>query len=139
MNILDFKDVVLPEGDLLKLIFEKQKQLADKYHSIEEKNAGHIIPKIDEVDINSYMGQVRLKDFAWRITEEVAEAMLTLKLRPWKQTPQLTDIDHYVEELIDALHFFVELLMLSGLNAEQVAKLYLMKEQVNEFRIRSKY
>jgi len=124
---------------LLKLIFEKQRALAERYHDIESKNEGREVVKIGELDINSYAGQRRLKDFAWRVTEEIAEAMLTLKLRPWKQTPQLTDVDHYVEELIDALHFFVELLLLSGLNAEQVAKLYLMKNEVNKFRQRSNY
>lgn len=139
MNINDFKDVKLPEGDLLKLIFDRQKELAEKYHEIESRNEGREVPKIGELDINSYAGQRRLKDFAWRVTEEIAEAMLTLKLRPWKSTPQLTDIDHYVEELIDALHFFVELLMLSGLDAEMTAKLYLQKNEVNKFRQRSNY
>jgi hypothetical protein len=139
MNIKDFESISLPDGDLLKLIFQKQKELAEKYHDIESKNEGREVPRIGNLDINSYAGQRRLKDFAWRITEEIAECMLSLKLRAWKQTPQITDVDHYQEELIDALHFFVELLLLSGLDAEMTAKLYLQKHEVNKFRQRSNY
>ena len=50
-----------------------------------------------------------------------------------------TDVTHYVEELIDALHFFVELLILSGLKAEDAFRIYFKKSEVNKFRQRSKY
>ena len=138
MNIKDFEDVQLPHGDKLELIFKRQKELAEKYHSIEEENAGRPLPTCP-VNINSYRGQERLKDFAWRITEEIAEAMLCLKMRPWKITPQVTDKDHYYEEIIDAFHFFIELLIMSGLDAEKVTKLYLAKNEVNLWRQKSKY
>jgi hypothetical protein len=141
MNILDFKDegLELPPGDKLELVFACQRELAEKYHKIEEENAGHSLPRYDQVDINSYQGQARIKDFAWRVTEEIAEAMLTLKNRPWKQTSQVTDEDHYREEMIDAFHFFIELLIMSGFTADSLAKYYLMKHSVNQFRIKSQY
>jgi len=140
LNILDTLDKIeLPKGDKLEMIFQRQRELAEKYHAIEEKNAGHSLPRYDSVNIDSYEGQTRLKDFAWRTVEEIAEAMLALKLRPWKQSGQITDLDHYREELVDAVHFFVELLIMSGFDADSVAKLYLAKHEVNQFRIRSAY
>jgi dimeric dUTPase (all-alpha-NTP-PPase superfamily) len=139
MNIKDFPDIVLPDGDLLELIFKKQKQLEDLYHDIESKNLGIELPRSNELDINSHRGQYFLKDLAWRVTEELGEAMNCLKLKPWKSTAQLTDIDHYLEEIVDALHFFIMLMQFSGFDHESAAKYYLMKNEVNKFRQRSNY
>lgn len=139
MNINNFPDIVLPDGDLLKHIFDRQKQLEEKYHDIESKNLGFDIPHIGELDINSYRGQHYLKDLAWRVTEELGEAMNCLKLKPWKSTVQLTDVDHYLEEIVDALHFFIMLMQFSGFDHETAAKYYLMKNEVNKFRQRSNY
>ena len=50
--------------------------------------------------------QARLKDFAWRITEEVGEALDSL---------HSGDKDHYYEELIDGLHFLTEMSWLTGI------------------------
>lgn len=138
VNVRDFKDVPLPNGDFLKAIFEFQRELMKKYEEIERKSG---LLQTDEVPVNldSYAGQARLKDFAWRITEELGEAMNCLKMKPWKQTPQITDQDHYREELIDALHFFIELLILSGFTPEDVVGTYLQKANVNKFRQRSNY
>lgn len=137
MNVKDF-DSQLPEGDFLKAIFEKQHQLMEKYDPIESKNMGYQIPT-GVLDLSDPKAQVRLKDFAWRITEEIGEAMNCLKNKPWKQTQMVTDETHYLEELVDGLHFYIELLIHSGFTPESLVKMYLNKSAVNEFRIRSQY
>jgi hypothetical protein len=123
MNVDDFKDVVIPEGDMLELIFNHQRDLLDKYHLIEEELVGHPIPSAPytqkgvedlprhwfyagPLQIQDRASQLRFKSFAWRITEELTEA--TLSLGEENDT-------HYLEELIDALHFSVELLIMAGL------------------------
>ena len=137
MNIKDVKMKLnrireqYPSKDLFYIIFERQKELMEKYREIEN------MPR--EIDINTKKGQVWLKDFAWRITEELGEAMNCLKNKPWKQTEMLTDVDHYKEELADAFHFFIELCIISGISSEELFLLYFKKSEVNLFRQRSKY
>jgi len=139
MNVDDISDEeVRIEGDKLEAIFDRQRELMEKYDEIEEQN--ELLQTADvPVDLNSHLGQARLKDFAWRITEELGEAMNCLKNKPWKTTQMLTDQTHYLEELADAFHFMIELMILSGLDAESLTQIYLKKSLVNKFRQRSKY
>lgn len=105
MNINDVEEVdeVQPE-DYLKAIFEKQHKLALKYLPIEEKSG--LLQTTDfPVDLNDPHGQARLKDLAWRTVEELGEAMECIQSNPY----------HFYEELIDGLHFFIELLMAAGM------------------------
>jgi hypothetical protein len=137
MNINDIeKDEKLPEC-LLRAMFEKQKELHEKYVPIE--SAKGILTSLGPVDINTCHGQQIIKDFFWRITEELGEAANCLKNKPWKQTEILTDEEHFKEEVIDALHFFIEALILMGFDAESLYQYYFKKNKVNQFRQRSKY
>ena len=139
MNINDVsEDEIQVDGDLLTAIFARQRELMEKYHPIEQANGLLISPDVP-VNLDDAKGQQRLKDFAWRITEEIGEAMNCLKNKPWKQTQMLTDQDHYFEELADAFHFIIELFILSGIDAQKLAELYFKKSLVNQFRQRSKY
>jgi dimeric dUTPase (all-alpha-NTP-PPase superfamily) len=93
---------------LLEAIFNRQRELIFKYHDIEEKGFGHPIPRGDNdfaLDLDDPQCQFRLKDFAWRVTEEITEATEAFEFR---------EQDHFEEELVDALHFLVELLIYSG-------------------------
>ncbi len=137
---MNVNDIELPEleGDKLELIFKRQTELMEKYHHIEKTN-GLLQTENVPVDIHNHLGQARLKDFAWRITEEIGEAMNCLKNKPWKQTQMETDVTHYIEELVDAFHFFVELCILSGMTADDLFLFYYKKSEVNKFRIRSSY
>lgn len=137
MNVNDIEKEEVT-SDKLEAIFKRQQELMRKYHVIEMKNGllqTHSVP----VDKDSRHGQARLKDFAWRITEELGEAMNCLKNKPWKQTHIETDAVHYEEEIADAFHFFIELCILSGLDAESLTDIYLKKSQVNKFRQETNY
>lgn len=126
--------------DMLVMLFAAQKLLHDKYLEIEERNGiGLALLDGAPANVHDARSQQVLKDYAWRVTEEIGEAMSCLKNKPWKTTQVLTDVDHYEEELIDALHFFIELLLLSGITAERVFELYMRKHEVNQFRQRSAY
>ena len=138
MNIKDINKNLEKITCRLEDIFGRQRELMHKYHNIEKKN-GLLQTESVPVDINSKEGQQRLKDFAWRITEELGEAMNCLKNKPWKQTHFQTDLDHYYEEISDAFHFFIELCILSGLDAEGLYQLYYKKSRVNKFRQESNY
>lgn len=90
------------EGDLLKAIFDRQKSLMGKYHDIELKS-GLLQTEDCPVNLDDKRGQARIKDFSWRVTEELGEAL-----------DAKANKDHYQEELIDGLHFLTELTILAG-------------------------
>lgn len=96
------------EGDRLKAIFDRQKSLMEKYHDIEAKS-GLLQTSDCPVNLDDKRGQARIKDFAWRITEEVGEAL-----------DARTHKDHLWEELIDGLHFLTELTVLAGKDYDSI-------------------
>ena len=122
MNVEDF-NIEIPKGDMLEIIFNHQRDLMNKYHPIEEKIVGRKLPSAPcyevisgkasmtrpfagALDIQDRQCQLRFKDFAWRVTEELTEATLALGEK---------NENHYLEELIDAVHFSVELLIMCGM------------------------
>ena len=139
MNIKDSVKETLV-GDKLVSIFERQKELMEKYHHIESKS-GLCQTEDCPVNLDDKRGQARLKDFSWRVTEEVAEAMEALpqmeeafsrlnglmsqasqasaiefKEKVIEVQEEMDDIQlHFREELVDALHFLTEKTILEGI------------------------
>ena len=113
VNITDFE---APEAreDVCKLtlIFDRQIELMEKYHPIEESN-GLLITHDVPVGLDDRKGQQRLKDFAWRFTEEMIEAKSAIEDHPGMD-------EHFYEEMIDALHFLVELNVLAGITPDAI-------------------
>jgi len=98
MNIEDVKENPGRVENHLKHIFDKQEELMEKYQEIEG------LPEWP-VSIDLAENQVVIKDFKQRGMEEIAEA-----IEAFRNEEEL----HFKEELIDALHFFVELNILVG-------------------------
>ncbi len=94
--------------DGLIAIFNRQKELMEKYHDI-EKRSGLLQTEDCPVNLDDKRGQARIKDFSWRIMEEVGEALDAYE-----------DEAHFKEELIDGLHFLTELTILSGSGPDDV-------------------
>lgn len=101
MNVNHAKTETI-QGDRLKAIFDRQKELMEKYHSIEARSGLLQTPDCP-VSLDDPKGQARIKDFAWRMTEEIGEAIESKH-----------DEEHFTEELIDGLHFLTELTILAG-------------------------
>lgn len=114
MNITDV-DPILPSDDLdlWADIFRRQQTLIDKYAQVERDN-GFFHPFSAPVVFDDKHHQHFLKDMAWRVIEELAEA--------WEAKGH-ENYQHYVEELSDALHFMVELAIFSGLKPENLEPL----------------
>lgn len=139
MNVTDFEDVEIPEGDMLAGIFAAQWELLLKYHEIEKSRGALVVDHEQFGNIDHRFVQWRIKDLAYRCLEELSEATNTLKNKPWKQSEVTTDRVHFYEELADSLHFFIELCITAGMSADDLAKIYHRKHAVNEFRQRSNY
>lgn len=128
MNITDFQ---APEfhPEWLKDIFERQEQLMAKYADIEK------MPKWP-LSIHTREGQRWIKDFLWRVTEEMGEsfeAYVLIGKEGSAESPSEEKIQqhfmHNIEELIDALHFFVELVILTGKDWEWAREVLDNKDQ----------
>ena len=120
MNVNDINQDVIPtptaEKDMFDLIFERQHSLAIKYTPIEGQN-GLLQTELFPGDLDDKKSQARMKDFAWRTQEELYEATESLSHKEH-------DTVHFLEEVIDAIHFFTELNLFCGYTAEEVAKYY---------------
>jgi hypothetical protein len=104
------------QPNLLKQIFDRQKELMDKYHYIEERSG--LLQTTDcPVNLDDRRGQALIKDFSWRVTEELGEALDALGQ---------DDMEHFAEELVDGLHFLTELTILAGLDWDDLLPLDVM-------------
>jgi len=102
--VLNINDVPLPEIlkgtsliDLARIMAIRQTELEDKYFEI-EKRKNRFIFSLDDRD-----SQVLIKDFLWRITEEVGEA-----IEAYRESTTLHS-EKVFEELADGLHFVLGL------------------------------
>lgn len=115
MNVDDVDTQEVTE-DRLEMIFARQKDLSDKYLSVEESNGIGLlaIAGPGPYSLDNPKFQYVLKDYAWRATEEVAESLDSYHNEDNKT--------HQQEELADALHFLVELSLHVGITALDVAE-----------------
>lgn len=113
MNVKDATEEVV-EGCRVDAMFERQWELVRRYWKIEARN-GTGFAHVDRipVDLHDRRAQALLKDMAWRATEEATEATIALRDDPDEPL-------HAKEEVADALHFLIELMILSGLNVPEV-------------------
>ena len=112
MNVDDVDDAVVPETSCrLGAIFNRQHELMEKYGLIEWDDEMKTSIITTPIHLDDKYGQMKLKDFAWRITEELTEATEALSIHPG--LPQ-----HWLEELSDAYHFLIELTLISGLDTQ---------------------
>lgn len=128
VNIADVKVEEIPtpvigDKDMLDLMFERQHGLATKYLPIENEN-GLLQTSDFPVNIDSRKGQARLKDFAWRTSEELYEATDALVQHP-------DNVEHFLEEMIDSVHFFIEMNLLCGIDSKFIREYYEIPEDVD--------
>lgn len=136
--------------DLLTNIFMYQENLMKDYKEISEAHASKIygmgarIPsavwKGGEHNIQTKAGNHFIYEMLNAAIHEISEAIQALKnWKPWKQTEVSADADHFREEMVDALHFYVEACILAGITPEMLHDLYIKKNKVNKFRQSSNY
>lgn len=115
-------DVKVPTVDnSLKCMFERQLELLIHYQKIEG------MPTFP-LDINTFESQRWLKDFLWRTFEELTEAY------------SQTTLEMQQEELIDAFHFWLEMLLLAGIDYDYLKDLIvspMVEEGLLEFCMRN--
>lgn len=121
VNVSDIKVEEIPtpvigQEDMLDLMFKRQHELAIKYLPIEGAN-GLLQTSDIPVNIDDRKGQSRLKDYAWRVQEELYEATDAMVQHP-------DNPEHFLEEMIDSIHFFIELNILCGIGPKEIREYY---------------
>lgn len=129
----------LPKVNYLEMIFEGQKHLMAKYHSLEKLNGASVISSDMEGNLNNRQVQDRIHELFGYMVRELAEAMQELKLKPWKRTEIPTDREAFVNEIGDVFHFFVELCITAGISAEDLHRAYFRMHQKNNSRLAGNY
>lgn len=119
--------------DMLTDIFERQCVFMERLKD------NDILPEWP-VDLTTKGGQRLIKEFIFNTIEELAEASFTLKNKAHKVTDdRKVDLDHYKEELGDALAYFVEICILSGFTAKEIYEEYNRKNGIVKERLESGY
>ena len=119
----------IEQGKYLEDIYGLQKVLLDHYINIEG------LPQFP-IDVNTKANQVMLKDFTSRIIEELAEGYESfeelierLKATNFNVLMLSSDtlkvaLQNFNEELSDALHFFIELLIYANVQPDDILRYY---------------
>jgi hypothetical protein len=92
-------------------------------------------------DLASKKGQQFLKDIRNHLMEELFEAGQHLKNAKSHRATEIPEVDRaaYKEELVDALHLYLELVIASGITVEELVEAYMAKGDVNVKRIKDGY
>lgn len=137
------------EGKYLEKMFDLQKELTEGYIKIEG------LPQYP-ININAKKSQVILKDFASRVTEELAEGYESThlavqmasqvgwninKLNSQQYQMLVNHLQNSNEEQADATAFFIELLLYAGVNPQYLREFALdqISNNPEAYNICSKY
>lgn len=113
---------------MLQTIMDKQNEL--------QKRLGTDFTQLNDEERAEFM-----RNHRGYLEDEIAEALYEMPFyKKWKDYSGMTDIDKALAwdkvklELVDALHFFVNLLLAAGFTAEEVLDMYLAKNSENHRR-----
>ena len=122
MDIRDIKEKVeYPGIQSFESIFSLQKELLKGYIGIEG------LPEYP-IDLNTKKSQDLLKDFTGRIIEELGEGyesyevMMNMFHRGIDESEMWPHLQNFNEEVSDALHFWLELMIYSGFETGYLSK-----------------
>ena len=93
------------------------------------------------VDLETKVGQNTLKEITHNCMDELFEANQELKNSKQHRATEVSGFnrDAYVEELVDALHYFFEIVIASGVSSDELYDAYMKKGDINTKRIENGY
>lgn len=106
------------QPDKLDSIFELQQQLQEKLEVTYDQN---------------YINVMSLA-----LQQELHEALRETPWRPWKKQATFNR-QNYLNELADALHFYVNLCLASGITSDELFEAYVSKNKENHDRKETGY
>lgn len=120
-------------ADKLDKIFAKQREFVDMLVEHDK------FPEYP-VDLTTKPGQRLVKEVAFNMIEELMEASFTLKNRQHKLSDD-TELDfaHFLEELGDAMAYFIEIMIVCDITPEQLYAEYDRKNAIVKKRLTDGY
>ncbi len=93
------------------------------------------------IDLTTKDGQKFVKTITHECMHELFEANLLLKNSKLHRTTDINEFDKelYKEEICDALHYLIEIAILSGINVDELYNSYMKKGEINFNRINEGY
>lgn len=128
-----------PVTDLLVNMFLRQLGHKAEYDNIYRAKGLSPAPPEMWGNLNHPQLQAEIRATAGFVIEELMEAIGLLKNKPWKQTARQTDPDTFYKELADAWHFFLELMIITGMMPDVIARYYFTVSESNDERRASGY
>lgn len=125
--------------DLLVNMFIQQFSNRQQYDKIYRAKGIQTVDKSQYGNLNNPQVQAAIRESAVYFIEELMEAINLLKNKPWKQAPRETDPEMFYEELADAWHFWLELMIVAGMTPDRVQKHYFKKTETNAERRETGY
>ena len=129
-------DMLFHPNDMLKEMFDLRQRFM-----IEMKEANSSIYPEWPVDLTNKASQQVLRDTALKGVEEMFEALQHLKnWKPHKQTEvKEFNREEFLEEAVDAFNYFFSLLVLTGVDANELFDAYIKKDTIIHDRLRTGY
>lgn len=127
--------------DKLDELFYLQEDLMKRYKERSDaRNGPEAFPQWP-VDMTKKPSQQFCKDVTLRGVEEMFEALQHLKNSKPHRESDVPDFDHeeFLEEIVDSFHYFIELLIMAGVTADELHEKYKQKNEKNRQRIKSGY
>lgn len=106
---------------MLEVIFARQAEL-------QARSFGVDLASLSDEDRSRF-----IRDMTLACTDELHEALAEVGWKPWASSRHVNR-DAFVGELIDALHFLVNLFLAVGASADEVTERYMAKADVNRKR-----
>lgn len=93
------------------------------------------------VDLSTKEGQKFLKSVTYECMGELFEANQELKNSKSHRATDVKELnrDAYVEELVDVLHYLLEIVIASGISIDEFYDAYMDKGKINTLRIKGDY
>jgi hypothetical protein len=93
------------------------------------------------MDLSKKESQKFVRNIAYETMGELFEAVFELKNRKEHRATEIAELDRekLLEELVDAFHFFAELLILMGVTPDEFFDAFMRKGQINVERINGDY
>lgn len=125
--------------DMLATMFEQQRQHMADYEVIYRENGHQVLPSKLRGDFNARRTHEAFRETMGYLVEELHEARNLLKAKPWKRSWVAPEASMMREELADAWHFFIELMIIAGMTPEDIFEEYFRKTIENNHRKESGY
>ena len=100
-------------------------QILDRQRELQKKHYGVDVAKLTEEERAQY-----IRDMSLALTDELHEALNEVGWKPWA-TSRHINRQAYLGELIDVLHFWANLVLVTNTNEEELVEMYFAKADKN--------